>query len=610
MHFDRWWASGPDPSLIWILVLFQGLVAGCGAWLLQRRSQQGEARHQREHQRSQELLERLSVVTKVAGLECFEFDWRTEQIVWVDYDQEAGRSPEAAQRIGQSRFAAILPEDLERIKETARAATSRHEPMMSIRYRRRNPDGSLRHMQGYQRYLYDQDGNVTRTLGANIDITDSIERQIELEALSIRFGIATRAANAGVWELNERTGELWWNATMYEIHGLPADSSSPPDLETRTRLIHPDDLPAAQACWESLLNGSGQAHVQFRITRSDGRIVHLDSAAVRVTDPETSNRRVIGITLDITERVAAEQRERALQKQLREASHESGMAEVATGVLHNVGNVLNSLGVSSSMAQARLPTSQLEPLERVAAMLDKNRHALGEFFANDPRGQRLPEYLAALGGQLRKDIEDLGHELRAIDDHVHYLRKIVQAQQSFARGSGAEEAVDVRELVETALTLTGQELRSAQIACDIAELPEVWTNRYKLLQIVVNFIANAGDAIAANPPGQRQISIGAQLSGGWLEIHVEDSGVGMTTELLERVWEFGFTTKTHGHGFGLHSVAVAAQQLGGSVAASSPGPGLGACFSVKIPARVRLETGSASLPRTPPIPTRPSEPTS
>jgi signal transduction histidine kinase len=429
--------------------------------------------------------------------------------------------------------------------------------------------------------------------GTNLEITELHQRQLELEALSVRFEIATRAARAGVWEWREHTKSGWWNETMFAIHGLPV-APSPPSIDTVINMIHPDDLPRAQANLDRIQSGSDRSHTQFRIIRADGCVVHLDAVAVLVKGKEASDQRMVGITMDISERVAAEQRERLLQTQLREASHQSGMAEVATGVLHNVGNVLNSLGVSSSTARARLKSAQVERLERVAAMLDANRHTLGEFFANDPRAQRLPEYLTALGGQLQKDIEDLGHELDAIDDHVLYLRKIVQAQQSFARGGGAEEAVNVRELVETALTLKGQELRGAQIICDIPDLPKVWTNRYKLLQIVVNFIANASDAIAGNEPDKRLITVRARHTSGWIEVAVEDSGVGIAAELLERLWEFGFTTKTHGHGFGLHSAAVAAQQLGGSVAASSTGLGQGACFSVKIPGRTANAAGSSA----------------
>ena len=540
----------------------------------------------RDAAKERELLERLSVATHAAGLQCWEYDFEHAKVLWLDYDLGAGgQTPESVQEAGKARYASILPEDLQEVKSIANAAQMRQEPMISARYRRRDPDGTVHYVQTYQRFFYDRDGKPARTLGANIDVTESYQRQAELEALSIRFEIATRAAQAGVWEWQERSNELWWNDTMYAIYGLPAGTSQPA-YASAVAMIHPDDLALAQAAWDGALQESGQLHVQFRILRPDSSIVHVHSLAAVVADSYTSHRRMVGITLDVSERVHAEQRERLLQKQLRQASHQSGMAEVATGVLHNVGNVLNSLGISGSTAQARLRASQFDRVEQVATMLDAHRNALGDFLASDPRGKRLPEYLSLLGGQLKKDAGVLQAEIEAINGHVQYLREIVQAQQSFARVGGAEEAVNVRELVEAALTLKGQDLKDAEITRDIAEIPEVWTDRYKLLQIIVNFIANASDAMAANESGGRRIAIRARCVRDQLEIAIEDSGVGIPADLLPRVWEFGFTTKTHGHGFGLHSSAVAAQQLGGTVTADSAGPGQGACFSVKIPVRV------------------------
>ena len=545
----------------------------------------------RDASMERELLERLSVATHAAGLQCWEYDFARDKILWLDHDAGEGRlNPQNVQETGDALYALIVPEDLQEVKNTVDAALARQDPMISTRYRRRSADGTLHYIQSYQRFFYDEHGKPARALGANIDVTESYLRQVDLEALSIRFGIATRAAQAGVWEWQERSNELWWNDTMYAIYAL-SPSSFRPTYTNVVEMIHPDDLAAADSAWRNALQGSNQLRVQFRIVRPDGSIAHADALAVLVTDSRTSDRRLVGITLDISERVAAEQRERLLQKQLREASHQSGMAEVATGVLHNVGNVLNSLGVSTSTAMARLRGSQFDKVERVATLLDEHRGTLEEFLTSDPRGKRLPEYLSALGAQIKRDTQDLQGEIDAVNGHVQYLREIVQAHQSFARVGGAEEAVNVRELVDAALTLKGQELRGTEVKCDIPEIPEVWTDRYKLLQIVVNFVANACDAIAANDSSKRHIEIGASLTDGYLEVAVEDSGIGIPEELLARVWEFGFTTKTHGHGFGLHSSAVAAQQLGGTVLAHSAGPGCGARFSVKIPVKV----GNASI---------------
>jgi signal transduction histidine kinase len=529
-----------------------------------------------------QLLERLSVATQAAGLQSWEYDFRQQKVTWLDLG--AGQDelpPQAIEAAGQEMFDQFVPEDLRAAQALSDAATRRRDPMISTRCRLRGRDGKIRHVQMYQRFVYDDNGQRLRALGANLDITESYEYQAKLEALSIRFGIATRAAQAGVWEWQEHNDALWWNETMYLIYGC-APETFVPTLAGAITMIHPDDLPLAHASWKTGLE-SGQIHVQFRVIRPDGTILHVDQMAVLAKDSHTSHRRLVGITLDVSQRMAAEQRERLLQKKLREASHQSGMAEVATGVLHNVGNVLNSLGVASSTAQARLKASQFDRLEKIADMLEQHRLTLADFLTNHPKGKHLPEYLSALGLQLRRDADDLLQEFEAVGSHVQYLCEIVQAQQSFARVGGAEEAVDVHELIETALTLKGRELKGVEIRREFGELPELLTDRYKLLQIIVNFIGNACDAMPVGESRPRWISIRARLVDQQLEVAVADSGIGIAPEVLPRIWEFGFTTKEQGHGFGLHSSAVAAQQLGGSIAAHSAGLGQGASFSVKIP---------------------------
>ncbi len=531
------------------------------------------------------MLERLSVASQAAGLRCWEYDLKQRKVVWLDLGHEQQNiTPEEIAAAGRAMFAEILPEDNKAGRALTDQALAQHKPIVSSRSRRRDADGTLHHIQMYQRLFYDEQGEGVRALGAMLDITESYQRQAELEALSIRFGVATRAANAGVWEYRANSGEIWWNDTMYTIYGCSAETFRP-TMDVLLAMIHPDDLVLAQAAWTEAMQESNQLHVNFRIVRPDGSIAHVDQVATVVTDPDTLERRMVGISIDVSERVEAEQRERRLQRQLREASHQAGMAEVATGVLHNVGNVLNSLGVASSTAQARLKSSQIERVAQVAGMLAQNRDRLAEFLTSDDRGKRMPDYLAALGTRLAADTGAVQQEFEAISGHVQYLRQIVQAQQSFARVGGACDEVDVAELVETALTLKGQELNGAHVVRDIGGLPMVLTDRYKLLQIVVNYIGNACDALAANNPTAPRIAISARQLQDQLEIAVEDSGAGIAPELLPRVWEFGFTTKTHGHGFGLHSAAVAAQQLGGTVSAQSAGVGLGARFSVTIPLR-------------------------
>jgi len=542
------------------------------------------------------MHDRLSLATLAAGLKCWEFDFVQNKVVWLEQGLESPpTTPEAIAAAGKVMFDQIMAEDDDTAQVRTIQAVARRQPILSSRARRRDADGTLYHVQMYQRLFYGEHGEPVRSLGAMLDITESYQRQVELEELSIRFSIATRAANAGVWEYRVGCEQLWWSETMFGIYGY-TPLSFQPTLAAVLAMIHPDDLPVAHAAWDQALGRTGQLQVQFRIIRLDGSIAHVDSVAAVVTDPDTLERRLVGIMLDISQRVEAEQRERVLQRQLRETSHQAGMAEVATGVLHNVGNALNSLGIAHATAQARVKDYQIDRVARVAAMLRANRANLADFVTNDDRGKQIPDYLSALGARLLSDAQAVQSEFDAISGHIHYLRHIVQAQQSYATIGSVQDLIDVSDLLDTALTLKSHELKGAEVRRDIGELPPVRADRYKLLQIIVNFIANACDAMAASRPRPARLTIHVHAVLDQLEVTIEDSGVGIAPELLSRVWEYGFTTKKNGHGFGLHSAAVAAQQLGGSVRAQSNGVGHGARFSVSIPSCHQAATALSSPP--------------
>src|SRR5262249_20178125 len=156
---------------------------------------------------------------------------------------------------------------------------------------------------------------------------------------SIRFEMATQAAQAGVYELYENGHRVWWSETMSTLYGLSTQEVCL-TLSDWLALIHPADREAAESSMMTAMRERKQLHTQYRIVRPDGSVRHLEALAAVITDSAEAGPRLVGIDLDITERVAAAERENVLQQQLRDASRQAGMAEVATSVLHNVGNVL------------------------------------------------------------------------------------------------------------------------------------------------------------------------------------------------------------------------------------------------------------------------------
>ncbi|HEX5754065.1 MAG TPA: ATP-binding protein [Archangium sp.] len=285
---------------------------------------------------------------------------------------------------------------------------------------------------------------------------------------------------------------------------------------------------------------------------------------------------------------------RDTQRRAVELARQAGMAELATNVLHNVGNVLNSINTSATILGERLRALRLPSLLKIAGLLEEHRAELGTFMTGDERGRRLPEFLGKLGENLSAERDEMLTMTAALHRHVEHIRTIVEVQQSYAMSSSLVEAVSLEELIEDALRINGAALGRHGITLErnLVPLPRVMVDKHKLLQIVLNLISNAKYALNDNPPGERRLTVKVERPTEELvRVQVSDNGMGIAPELLTKIFQHGFTTRKEGHGFGLHSCAIAARSMGGSLAAHSDGPGKGATFTLELP--FRPETGTA-----------------
>ncbi|MBN2476952.1 MAG: HAMP domain-containing protein [Pirellulales bacterium] len=291
------------------------------------------------------------------------------------------------------------------------------------------------------------------------------------------------------------------------------------------------------------------------------------------------------LSREVNERIRAENELEDTHQRLVEAARRAGMAEVATGVLHNVGNVLNSVNVSATLASDRLRNSKLSNLARTVDLINQNAGKLGDFFTRDERGKLLPEFLTMLAEHLEQERGVVLEELYALAKNVDHIKNIVAMQQSYAGVAGVVEAVSLAELVDDALKLNGAsfEKHGIEIRRQYAELPEVRVEKQKLLQILVNLIANAKDALTESADSRRQVTVRIGRHDDDVRIEVSDNGVGIDADNLTRIFSHGFTTKRHGHGFGLHASANAAGEIGGRLTCTSEGNGHGAAFAIEFP---------------------------
>ncbi len=294
-----------------------------------------------------------------------------------------------------------------------------------------------------------------------------------------------------------------------------------------------------------------------------------------------------GLTKDVT---ASKQMEAALEKSRRElidASRMAGMAEVATGVLHNVGNVLNSLNVSATVITNGLRQSKTDSLSKIGVMIRENRANLAAYFTDDPKGKLVPDFIDSLSHHFAETRTRLLQEGESLQRNVDHIKEIVVMQQTYATAIGVIEPMDPAVLMEDSLRMNTSALQrhAVRVVRDFSAVPAVLADRGKALQILVNLISNAKYAAEKSTQPEKIITLRIGAGGmGHIHLSVTDNGEGIPADNLGRIFNHGFTTKADGHGFGLHCSANAAREMKGNLTVHSDGPGTGATFVLDLPA--------------------------
>ena len=288
---------------------------------------------------------------------------------------------------------------------------------------------------------------------------------------------------------------------------------------------------------------------------------------------------------DITRRRQAEAQLAESHRQLLDASRLAGMADVATGVLHNVGNVLNSVNVSATLVGEQLRHSKAANVAKLAGLFAAHKADLPGFLTQDPRGRMIPEYLGTLAESLAAEQTSAAAELEHLCKNIAHIKDIVAMQQSYAKTSGFLEIVPLAELLEEVLRMNASSLTRhvVELVRDFQIRPTINADKHKLMQILVNLVRNAKQACAESGRTGKQITVRLTGHDRRVQIAIQDNGVGIPAENLALIFSQGFTTRKDGHGFGLHSAALAAKELGGSLSVQSDGPGHGATFTLELP---------------------------
>lgn len=415
------------------------------------------------------------------------------------------------------------------------------------------------------------------------EVAERNRAEEELKGSEARFTSAFEHASIGMALVSPEGRWIKVNRALCHFMGYEAEELY---HKTFQDITHPEDLELDLLQVRQMLAGEILSYqMEKRYFHKEGRIVWALLSVSLIRDPQGKPLYFISQIQDVTERKEAEAALGVMHEELLEASRRAGMAEVATSVLHNVGNVLNSVNISCSLAAERIRRSRIGSVKKTADLLEENASDLAAFVARDPRGQKLPGYLHNLAGKLAEEQTEVLEELQLLGKNIDHIKQIVAMQQGHAKAACVTETVKMVDLVEDSLRMNADALmrHEVEVARDYDEVPRITVEKHKAVQVLVNLIRNAKQACDDAGGAAKKMTVRVANGAGSVRVSVTDNGVGIPPENLTRIFAHGFTTKPDGHGFGLHGAALAAQEMGGSLTVRSGGMGAGATFTLELP---------------------------
>jgi PAS domain S-box-containing protein len=430
--------------------------------------------------------------------------------------------------------------------------------------------------------LRDSHGEISGLLGMYMDITERKQAENKLRQLSR----AVEQSPASIVITNSAGDIEYANPKFVELTGYTLAEV----MGKNPRLLKSGEKSpqAYRELWQTITSGK-EWRGEFHNKKKNGELYWESASISPIRDLAGRTTNYVAVKEDITERKQAEAALEKAYQALVDVSRQAGMAEVATNVLHNVGNVLNSVNISTTLIVQSVKQSRASSLSRVVSLLQEHAHDLGEFITNDSRGKHLPAHLARLSEQLQAEQETNVRELDSLRRNVEHIKEIVAMQQNYATFGGVKEMVNVVDLVEDSLRINEAALsrHRVEVIREFEPVPPLNVEKHKILQILVNLLRNAKHACQDSERADKRITVRVAHGEGRIRISVIDNGVGIPLDNLTRIFNHGFTTRKDGHGFGLHSGALAAKEMGGSLTVHSDGPGQGAAFTLELPCPAR-----------------------
>ncbi len=272
----------------------------------------------------------------------------------------------------------------------------------------------------------------------------------------------------------------------------------------------------------------------------------------------------------------------------------AGMSELSAGVIHNVGNVLNSVNVAAQMARKSLQTDDLNSLGVILRELQTHQGELDRYLADDPRGKHLIEFFDALVPKLESGFAKTGSEVLALAEGVEHIMALISSLENADSRVGLLEQVNLGQQMDAAIELCQRSLDLGEIEIERHYDPHlrILVDRHKLMEVLINLVRNALQALMHVDAITPRLTLHVERTNDdCLSIKVADNGVGIEHEDLTRIFALGHSTKPGGRGLGLHLSANTVGEMGGNLTAHSEGPGRGSTFTLRLPDTAHARAG-------------------
>ena len=408
----------------------------------------------------------------------------------------------------------------------------------------------------------------------------------EMMVLNSRLKEAQSIAKIGYWYYEIISDKTYYSDEFYNLFGIPADTP-PPSYEQIVHMVHPED----RDTFAKDFNTAKTEHIivenEYRLRTPKSKHRWYQMTFYPELDKEGTLTKLTGIAMDINKRKEAEQNVASLNQQLISSARKAGMADVATSILHNVGNILNSANVGLLLLKENCSRSVVQNILTLLTRMSQHQDNLKFYLFEDEKGKLILPYFSSILEKLSKELTQHHKEIENLMAHLGHINEIIAMQQNIGGQNILIENISIKEIIATALKMSTHKSGNTEFNIEQSYPASffIQADKSKLLQILVNIIQNAKDAIIANStPNDKKIKIKiVNPTEDFIQLSISDSGIGIDTEDKVKIFSFGFTKKEGGHGYGLHTSALFAKELGGSLTLESEGLGKGAEFILSLP---------------------------